>query len=103
MDPDAPWLFVGQSPLENFRLPLGYFRWRITKPGFETVEGAAGIFRPTIEFTLDPVGSAPAGMVHVPGGVAQLFQFSPVHLGDFWIDKYEVTNRQFKEFVDKGG
>ena len=26
-----------------------------------------------------------------------------VELDDFWIDRFEVTNRQFKEFVDQGG
>ncbi len=24
-------------------------------------------------------------------------------LSDYWIDQYEVTNRQFKMFVDQGG
>ena len=28
---------------------------------------------------------------------------APPEAGEFWIDKYEVTNRQFKEFVDAGG
>jgi formylglycine-generating enzyme required for sulfatase activity len=32
-----------------------------------------------------------------------LIRLNPVHLDDHWMDKYEVTNRQFKEFVDKGG
>jgi hypothetical protein len=26
-----------------------------------------------------------------------------LHLEDFWLDRYEVTNKQFKEFVDRGG
>ena len=29
--------------------------------------------------------------------------FKPITLPDYWIDKYEVTNRQFKKFVDAGG
>ena len=28
---------------------------------------------------------------------------SPAPLADFWLDRYEVTNRQFKAFVDAGG
>ena len=42
-------------------------------------------------------------MVRVVGGR------DPVRFGlvgdvdDFWIDRFEVTNRQFKEFVDQGG
>ena len=27
----------------------------------------------------------------------------PIPLEDYWIDKYEVTNRQFKQFLDQGG
>ena len=30
-------------------------------------------------------------------------QLEPVQLPDYWIDKYEVTNKQFKRFVDNGG
>jgi hypothetical protein len=102
VDPDAPWLFIGHAPLENFQLAMGYFRWRITKAGFRTMEGAGGIQGPTIDFILDPEGSIPAEMVHVPGGNFVLLGRA-VRLDDYWIDKYEVTNQQFKEFVDKGG
>ena len=102
-DPDGEWLFVGQSPLENFLLPRGYFRWKISKPGFRTVEGAASIQSPIIEFVLDAESSTPGDMVHVPRGNSRLFDLGPVALDDFWIDKYEVTNRQFKQFIDQGG
>ncbi len=27
----------------------------------------------------------------------------PVAMKDYWIDKYEVTNKQFKVFLDRGG
>jgi cephalosporin-C deacetylase-like acetyl esterase len=94
--PDAEWIFLGQSPLESFQLPEAFFRWRITKPGFRAVEAGVGLQGPGINFILDPEGSIPEEMVHVPGGG------SP-HLDDFWMDRYEVTNREFKSFVDKGG
>jgi DNA-binding winged helix-turn-helix (wHTH) protein/formylglycine-generating enzyme required for sulfatase activity len=94
--PDAEWIFIGQSPLEHFLLPEALFRWRITKPGFRTVEAGVGVQGPGINFALDPEGSIPAEMVHVPGG-------GPLHLDDFWMDRYEVTNKEFKSFVDKGG
>jgi pimeloyl-ACP methyl ester carboxylesterase len=102
--PDSPWLFIGQSPLEDFLLPFGYyFRWRIVKPGYQTVEAATGIVGPAITFVLDRSDSVPPGMQHVPGGNVSVFGLKPVHLEDYWIDKFEVTNRQFKEFVDQGG
>jgi formylglycine-generating enzyme required for sulfatase activity len=42
-------------------------------------------------------------MVRVPAGEFQMGGSPPVHLADYWIDKYEVTNRQFKDFMDRGG
>ena len=66
-DPEGEWQSLGQSPLENVRLPFGYLRWQFSKPGYETVEGAAGPGR-EINFTLDPDGSLPPGMVRVLSG-----------------------------------
>ena len=102
-DPTSPWLLIGQSPLENFPFPFVYFRWRITKPGFQTLETAAGVDWGPLAFVLDPKGNVPADMVRVPGGDSRVFDQNAVHLDDYWIDKFEVTNKQFKEFVDKGG
>ena len=47
-------------------------------------------------------------MVHVPGGPATvgiigLEHLPPVQLGDYLIDRTEVTNRDFKAFLDAGG
>jgi dienelactone hydrolase len=50
----------------------------------------------------------PTGMVPVPGGdyPVRLTGFNPrglVGVNLFFIDRYEVTNRLFKEFIDRGG
>ncbi|MDQ6892103.1 MAG: SUMF1/EgtB/PvdO family nonheme iron enzyme [Acidobacteriota bacterium] len=42
-------------------------------------------------------------MVRVAGGPFSLRSLPAVQLDDFWIDEYEVTNAQFKAFVDAGG
>jgi cephalosporin-C deacetylase-like acetyl esterase len=42
-------------------------------------------------------------MVHVPGGTFQFRSAAPVELERYWLDRYEVTNRQFKEFMERGG
>ena len=42
-------------------------------------------------------------MVRVPGGTFQFRSAAPVELDSYWLDKYEVTNKQFKEFVGRGG
>jgi hypothetical protein len=47
---------------------------------------------------LDEKGSLPPGMVRVAGAETSVGQ-----LDDFFIDKYEVTNKEYKEFVDGGG
>ncbi len=105
--PDSPWVRLGETPLEGIRVPYALTHWKITRRGFETFEGAPFGARPFIAFaqgvTLDPEGSRPEGMVRVPGGPFNLEGFPPVELGDYWLDRYEVTNRQFKEFIDTGG
>ena len=62
----------------------------------------------TWNYALHPTGSKPAEMVRVPGDEHDLFLPGIDHLDteptrDFLMDRHEVTNRQFKEFVDAGG
>jgi hypothetical protein len=105
--PDSPWVRLGETPLPGVRVPYALTHWKITKAGYETFEGAPFGERPFIAFaqgfTLDPEGSRPEGMVRVPGGPYAMDGFPPVELDDYWLDRYEVTNRQFKQFVDGGG
>src|SRR5216684_2867938 len=56
-----------------------------------------------VNVILDPAGSLPPGMVHVPAGRVDPTGHFEVKLDDFLIDKFEVTNREFKKFVDAGG
>jgi eukaryotic-like serine/threonine-protein kinase len=103
----AEWIPLGTTPLENVRAPLGQLRWRITKDGFEPLEArlevgapSAAAGRPDVNarpIQLRPVGSEFGRMVFVPGGN------EGVELTDYWIDQTEVTNREFKEFIDRGG
>ena len=106
-DRDAPWVSLGRTPLQGVRVPYALARWKISKAGFEPFEGAPFGERPFAALArglrLDPVGARPAGMVRVPGGPFQRPGFPRVELEDYWLDRYEVTNRQFKEFVDAGG
>jgi serine/threonine protein kinase/formylglycine-generating enzyme required for sulfatase activity/dienelactone hydrolase len=108
--PDSEWQYLGVSPIDKIRLPVGFFRWKIEKEGYETVLAAAPTFEMDLKVEklyvpknflrrLDKTGSIPPGMVRVRGEkVAGLGD-----LGDFFMDRCEITNRQFKEFVDKGG
>ncbi|MBM3790645.1 MAG: hypothetical protein FJW35_09895, partial [Acidobacteria bacterium] len=106
--PDSDWSYLGVSPLEKIRVPIGIFRWKIEQEGYETVLAAASTWDIgggedllagyDLVRTLDEQGSRPAGMVRV-----QATQTEVGTLGDFFIGKYEVTNREYKEFVDAGG
>jgi len=101
---DEDWTLLGKSPLENVRVPWSYFRWKIMKQGFESIQVASGVLpNVNLNFTLDAPGASPPGMVRVPGGTFQFRSAAPVELDSYWLDKYEVTNKQFKEFVDRGG
>jgi formylglycine-generating enzyme len=61
----------------------------------------------------NPPGPAPDGMVWVPGGLfwmgaddTSMADANPVHevkVSGFWIDRTEVTNRQFDRFVNATG
>ncbi|MGE5715302.1 MAG: SUMF1/EgtB/PvdO family nonheme iron enzyme, partial [Acidobacteriota bacterium] len=95
------WFSLGRTPLNGVRIPRGLFRVRISKAGFQTIDGSGT--PPALRYRLDPVNAVPSGMVRVVG------DGDPVRAGlvgvpdDYWLDRFEVTNRQFKEFVDQGG
>jgi serine/threonine protein kinase/formylglycine-generating enzyme required for sulfatase activity len=102
------WQYLGPTPLDSIAIPIGFFRWRVEKAGCETVEAAASGSFGALQFVLDESGSVPPGMVRVPAGeyapaVNFLGFLPPVELPEYLIDKHEVTNREFKEFVDSGG
>jgi len=112
--PEADWEYLGMTPLENFQLPKGFLRWKLEKEGYETVYAVettigSGNWRgkltkydlivPTDFYrTLDEEGKIPSGMTRVTGG-----QTPSGILKDFFVDRYEVTNEQYKEFIVKGG
>jgi predicted esterase len=102
MTPDAEWVYFGKTPISNRELPVWVNRWRVTMEGYQPFEGALVAFDNVVR--LYPVGAElPAGMTRTPGGPFQLFEAPPVQLQDFWLDTYEVTNEEYKKFVDAGG
>jgi serine/threonine protein kinase len=106
--PGSEWKFLGISPIENIRLPVGIFRYKMEKEGYETLRAASSSWdialMPKDQMipydlvrVLDEKGSIPEGMVRVAGAETPVGK-----LGDFFIDRYEVTNKQFKDFMDSG-
>jgi len=106
LTPDAPWENLGETPLQA-RIPYALMRFKISKEGYEDFIGAPFGELPMTAlmsgFPLDPVGTRPPGMVRIPGGGIERPEFPLVEIGGYWMDQYEVTHRQFKEFVDVGG
>jgi dienelactone hydrolase len=103
-DPDGEWRNIGKTPIDTLEMPRHtFYRMRIEKPGYEKVMAVAYIGSDTLSRTLFREGSVPENMVHVEGYWDEV---KDVFLTDgygFYMDRYEVTNRQFKEFVDNGG
>jgi dienelactone hydrolase len=107
-DVAGEWTPLGTSPLEAVRAPLGMLRWRIVKEGFEPLEArlevgtpAAAARRPDFEarpIPLHRAGEGASGAVFVPGG-----RVMGKEIADYWIDRTEVSNRDFKQFIDRGG
>ena len=109
LTPGAPWTLVGRTPIHKVRFPFGYSRMRISHPGRETFEfghQVQGEVSPDLRLTLEPAGTWPAGMVKVPvrrflSALARI-QILPV-TSEFYLDRSEVSNRDFQRFVDAGG
>ena len=107
--PEAKWIYAGITPIKKLSIPISVFRWMLVQDGYDTVMAAASSWTVHLKMgsplipnnltrKLDKTGSIPKGMVRVPGAMTKLGK-----LNDFFIDKYEVTNKQYKEFIDAGG
>jgi eukaryotic-like serine/threonine-protein kinase len=94
------WEKVGTTPLRiapGLIHPFSVVRYKIAKPGYDDAIGTIATPDP-LQLKLLRTGEAPAGMVAVAAG-AESGKTVPA----FWIDRYEVTNAEFKRFVDSGG
>jgi pimeloyl-ACP methyl ester carboxylesterase len=125
------WFSLGETPLEDQRLPRGMYQWRFELAGHQTsvlafpnpypallnstgyplyqggdMPGVAAYVRaiderPTIELV---PATEDTNEIRVQAGVYYSgLQNRHVSLPTFWIGKFEVTNAEFAEFVDAGG
>ncbi|HEY6148842.1 MAG TPA: SUMF1/EgtB/PvdO family nonheme iron enzyme, partial [Thermoanaerobaculia bacterium] len=111
--PPPAWTPLGRTPLAKQRIPKNFYLWRIEKAGFNPayeIEPTWTLVHRipyTVTCRLDPAGSVPAEMVRVPGKNFQPFipglVLPEARIDDFLIDRTEVTNEEFKKFVDAGG
>jgi dienelactone hydrolase/predicted Ser/Thr protein kinase len=108
-DVTGAWKHLGRTPLNDVRLPRGGLRWKLDKDGYDSTE----LIRPNapgldLRFTLTQHGSLPPNMIAVDQPQLRLTltgydYIRSIAAPKYAIDKYEVTNKQFKEFVDGGG
>lgn len=77
---------------------------RVEKVGFEPVEfatfGGALLGK---NIPLSPSGGVPAGMIAILVNHSWTGPDYTMELPSYFLDKFEVTNRQFKDFIDAGG
>ena len=104
-DTEREWKFIGVSPIDSMRMPAYLYHWKFEMPGYETLyrqfwsrgsmDFRTGKHPATkYECRLLKEGFQPTNMIYIPEND---------EIPAFFIDKYEVTNKQFKEFIDSGG
>jgi len=111
--PDTAWRSAGITPLKNVAFPRSYLRMEIRKKGYQTIEYAGpwafGRLGADLKYLkLDPAGILPPNMVRIPKRTTDMYivgleKYGPREVGEFLMDKYEVSNKQFKAFMDAGG
>jgi len=109
-EPEKGWTYLGESPIKNQRMPIAFLRLRMEKEGYDPMLEAAvswgkydskarKLLPGEIPAILDKKGTIPAGMVRVSGGEIK----GTGKFEDFYMDRFEVTNKQYREFILKGG
>jgi formylglycine-generating enzyme required for sulfatase activity len=109
--PEGDWLYLGETPLKRVQLPLGSIRMKMELSGHDDlIIGSKSRYfsRENELFKLFAEGTLPSGMTEIPTWnnvlqLAGLAKTEGVRIPAFLIDKYEVTNAEFKDFVDAGG
>ncbi len=106
-NPADPWKSLGTTPLDNIRIPLAVL-FKIEKSGFPTMLVTASRIGSETEIVLDSAGTIPDNMVRVPSRETPMYivgleQHGGKEVGEFLVDRFEVTNEEYKRFVDAGG
>jgi DNA-binding winged helix-turn-helix (wHTH) protein/predicted esterase len=104
-DRKSPWRLIGTTPLQEVRVSAGAVRLRLSKRGYTDIDVAAAESKCLLRFQSE---GAQRGMVHIPAGplfveYAGIGRLGPVTVHDFWIDRAEVTNSEYQQFVNSGG
>jgi dienelactone hydrolase len=107
--PEEPGELLGTTPLVAARLPHRISRLHLEKPGTRPLDVLMWpAFATGAAYRLAADTAADRDFVRVPGGATELNlpgleHLDSVTIGDFLMGRYEVTNKDFKRFVDAGG
>jgi tRNA A-37 threonylcarbamoyl transferase component Bud32/dienelactone hydrolase len=103
-DTIAEWEKLGKTPIDSIKVPnYTIYRMKFEKAGYENILAVVSTEFDTVLRKLFKVGSIPPGMVYVEGYSYEWPSYYLKEKNGFFMDRYEVTNKQFKEFVDAGG
>jgi eukaryotic-like serine/threonine-protein kinase len=110
-EPGAAPVVIGKTPLEHVLYPRGFTRIQLALAGKLAVDDVIWNF-PLIgdrwSYRLHGPSELPGDMAWVPAGKFELFIPGLDHLKAepmtaFLMDRHELTNREYKRFVDAGG
>ena len=123
--PEADWIQAGVTPIEGLELGQGVYRWRLELDGYEPRESVEIARNPqmnvhrampmnlykdpyTLEFALHKAEEIPAGMIPIEAAsiipaLLGASAFGATYVPEFFMDRTEVTNAQYLEFVESGG
>ncbi len=97
------WETIGTTPTDTMLLPRGSpTRLRLSLPGYRTANVLVSSGSQSLEFVLDSAASSNAEMVHVSAGqisadLPGVDQHADIALSDFLIDRYEVSNKEYRQ------
>jgi dienelactone hydrolase len=102
-DINGEWKKIGTTPIDTMKFPwFTFYQVRLEKEGYDKVLAVTEASIDTLFRKLLEAGKTPQGMVYVDGYWDEDKNTYEKKYG-FFMDRYEVTNKQYKEFVDKGG
>ncbi len=111
------WEFAGLTPIESLRISRGFKEYKITRDGHDPVTGFTGSdqrlppaqgVQTRLTRALGKAGTTPGGMVRIDGGkhkptIRYFSNLPEADLEPYYVDQFEVTNKQYQEFVNVGG
>lgn len=108
--PNSEWRLAGVTPIKEARFAKPFLRVEIRKSGYQTIEFAGFIRNGSVikKLKLDAEESVDKNMVRIPAKITDMYIVGLEPQGgkdvsEFLIDRYEVTNKEFKAFTEAGG